>query len=157
SGASYLVASDFNNDGYADFAVSYGYDEELFLVQLNTGNGTFEDRGPTFPAENGNGAVYNGRAQLAADLDGDGWTDLLGGIPLLVHFGKGDGTFEAALLCRAGEEPVGGGPLKAADLNGDGLIDLVVGGTVLLSSTPPTSRCQFGSTYTYAPTGAGPV
>ncbi len=66
----------------------------------------------------------------AADLNGDGFTDLVvenyGGGTVSVLIGNGDGTFAPAATYAVGSAPEG---VKIADFNGDGYPDLVVANT----------------------------
>jgi hypothetical protein len=91
----------------------------------NRGDGTFED----VTAAAGVGDTGYGFSALAADLDGDGHTDLyvLNDGPNRLYHNRGDGTFED-VTSRAG---VAGDACSVAgtvlDADGDGTLDLYVG------------------------------
>jgi hypothetical protein len=123
--ASGIALADFDGDGKLDAAL-YRADRPGLTLRLGQGDGTFpKERTITVPVSGNIGAV------AAADLDGDGHSDLVvsAGGSLLVLLGKGDGTFAAA-------QPVPGGAasaIAAVDLDGDHRIDLIVssaGGSV---------------------------
>lgn len=90
---------------------------------------------------------------LAADLDGDGWADLLwieeGTDAVRVRYSRGDGRFEPAV-----SYPTAAGPaaISVADLNGDRTPDLAVAcpraGTtsVLISVAPRSFQAAFDVT-----------
>jgi hypothetical protein len=132
--ADWLVAvGDLNRDGHPDLVTSDidaepGYDDEpgmwAYTVRLGNGDGTFRA-----PMRQGQGFRCWGLG--LADLDGDGLLDLAicnhgddrgysSGV--LVHLGRGDGTFGPARLFQTAWNPVS---LAIADLNGDGKLDLI--------------------------------
>lgn len=116
-----IVVGDFNGDGNADLAAGGGatfpYSHNI-TVHLGMGNGSFA--APLF-VEGGGGAL------AAADLNGDGLTDLAvqaGHEHLRALLSKGDGTFAVAATPSAGgTNPVA---LAVADFNKDGRPDIAV-------------------------------
>lgn len=114
-----LVVGDFNRDGWSDVVVT---DSRLpggvvYLAGLRGG----ELASPLF-LETGGAA----RSIAAADLDGNGTTDLAvagdaaGAVSVLL--GRGDGTFISTPALSAGERPVS---IASGDLDRDGRLDLV--------------------------------
>lgn len=128
SGVAWL---DYDGDGWTDlylvqsgaFPPGGGHDATNRLFR-NRGDGTFEDVTP------GSGAGDRGYGQgvTAADIDGDGWTDLYltnFGADTLLH-NRGDGTFDNQTA--ASGLGLGGWSSSAAlaDGDGDGDLDLYV-------------------------------
>jgi len=131
-----LVFGDFDHDGHADLAVTQAwtfFDPITGGVSLlpGLGDGTFGAQ-TTLAADPGRGPA------LAADLNGDGVTDLaVGNLPdggLSVFLSRGDGTFDPERTY-----PTGAGPatILDGDLDGDGLRDLVVVNEGLYYPTTP--------------------
>jgi hypothetical protein len=70
-----VVAADINNDGLMDLFVANDTVQNFLFV--NRGKGRWEELGLTSEVGYGaNGNVRSGMGVDAADLDGDGWTDL---------------------------------------------------------------------------------
>ncbi|MBI1747078.1 MAG: VCBS repeat-containing protein [Acidobacteria bacterium] len=121
-----LVTGDFNNDGFADFAIRTG-DSRSVCVWLSNGDGTFQ-RPVCYMAGPAPMSI------LAGDLNNDGNLDLLALNPergplvngVAVLLGNGDGTFQTSRLLY----PAGAYPrlFSLADLNGDGNLDVAVVG-----------------------------
>jgi hypothetical protein len=116
----FVVAADFNKDGFLDLAASNTVSHSI-TVFLNRKNGTFE-AGAEYPTKG-----FTPYALAAGDLDGDGHVDLVCGNMFSVNFSifynKGNGTFEDAVTVK-GEA----GPMFTAisDLDGDGRSDLAI-------------------------------
>jgi hypothetical protein len=123
----YLAVADFNQDTFADIAVSNQNDNTLTIL-LGNGDGTFTQATGSPITSN-----YNPAQIVAADFNGDGVPDLAvanftavfpsttGNVVVLL--GKGDGTFTPAPLINVGLNPLA---LLAADFNQDGNTDLAV-------------------------------
>lgn len=121
--ATIIVASDFDGDGAIDLFVPHR-DGGRSLMLWNDGTGRFggaaEPFGPT---------RVSVRASAAADIDGDGVTDLvLGDLEtkrILVFRNLGKRRFADAVEISRGE--LEAGAIAVADLNKDGMQDIVVG------------------------------
>jgi hypothetical protein len=115
SGARALVKGDFDNDGRVDLAVSCA---DGVAVLRNPGTGALES--PALHPTGGAPVSLD-----AADLDGDGWLDLIASVPgsgaVAVLFGAKDLAFSPPRLWAAGGAV---GSTVAADVNGDGRLDL---------------------------------
>jgi hypothetical protein len=116
-----VAVGDFNGDGNEDVAVTSNF-PPVVAVLLGQGNGTFQP-----PV--GYSVLANPASLVAGDFNNDGELDLAvsGGKNsnnrISVLLGKGDGTFQSAIVRGAG----GVGPMVAADFNQDGNLDLAVG------------------------------
>ncbi len=156
-GGNPAVAADFNNDGYTDIAaigVSV-YDAGYPQMSLGIGGGYFTDFYQTVDA------TYDPATALAAaDVNRDGWTDLIMANPngsVDVLLGIGDGTFSPTHNFPVEANP---GAVAIADLNEDGKPDIVV--TSNPSSTAGTLTVALGNgdgTFSTQPTAiaAAPV
>lgn len=105
-----LCTGDFDNNGDIDLAVGSGFN--YMLVALGNGDGTF---GSATQFTTG-----GGRSITAADVNGDGKTDLA--TTLSVMSGNGTGGFGAPVSLAMGVAPIS---LISDDFNGDGKADLV--------------------------------
>lgn len=141
-----LTLADLNGDGKLDVAVVGGVRNilpgEAVSISLNTGGGIFADA-VTY-ASTLQSQIWDDPEPTfikAADVDGDGMTDLVytnsefGTVGVL--FGKGDGTYFSPVEYAAGGYAFG---LTLADVNQDGALDVVTAGddfsgvTVLLNN-----------------------
>ncbi|HKP94794.1 MAG TPA: VCBS repeat-containing protein [Fibrobacteria bacterium] len=121
-----LAVEDFDRDGNLD-AVFVMEDGGVHQYYLGNGDGSFRNVSERIPSCVGNGVE-------AADVDGDGWKDVLiacaGGGPgaqdlLLINDKQGGFRNETAKRLPALTES--SQDVKAADLDGDGDLDVVVG------------------------------
>lgn len=118
SGSFGISSADFNADGKADLAVTL-YDDSTIAIMQNLGS--------RFQILRYVSAGAGPHGVVAADFNGDSKADLVVSDPdggaLRVMLGKGDGTFQPAVVL-----PTGGAtpqPVLAVDLNLDGILDLV--------------------------------
>ncbi len=149
------TAGDVNGDGYSDFIVSSPLHSNGLYKQ---GRAYLYLGAPSAPADraawtltgNQNGATVGTALAFAGDVDGDGFSDLLAGVPLYDHgqtdegravLFRGSATGFAAASDwsyesnQAGAQ-AGGTVASAGDVNGDGYTDVVVGAP--LYDTPAT-------------------
>jgi len=121
-----IALADTRGNGSLDvIGVGYGAINVLF----GAANGTFH-QGPT--SQVGTADIIS---PTAADLDGDGRTDIVfsgylnnqGATGVGVSLGNGDGTFQSAVTYPAGTDRFIGN-LVTGDFNGDGILDAVTAG-----------------------------
>jgi len=162
AGAWAIALGDVNGDGKLDVVVS-GFGNLSTL--LGNGDGTFQ---PTIDSTG-----VNPLHVALADFNGDGkldavtvpWPSFGDSLPIAVHFGNGDGTFQPAILYSGGYYPIN---VAIGDFNGDGAPDLAFGGnysgtTILLNtggtfltltSSPNPSTLQQNVTFTVTVTAS---
>jgi hypothetical protein len=143
-----LDSGDFNGDGYADLAVAANFADNgaqdngevsIYYGGPNGLNSTAAIVLTKTPAEKG---AFFGREQGVGDVNGDGFIDLIEGVPFAdngaqdngevrVFFGSTSGihTTTDIILTRrpAAQNNQFGYSIRVGDVNGDGVNDLVVG------------------------------
>lgn len=128
-GGSGIAAGDINNDGLDDLLMLGGLGNRLYL---NLGKGKFSDITESagikwLRKDNTYGET---RQPLIADLDNDGWQDIV--ITYVndlhrVYRNNGDGTFEDKTdTAGLGGDHLVGGPATVFDYDGDGLLDIYI-------------------------------
>jgi FG-GAP-like repeat len=124
----YLALGDFNHDGKLDFATSGN------LLALSNGDGTFQAPAPFVPNVLPPTAKSGFTNLAAADLNGDGWPDVVLGDAqnyyLYVLINDQHGGFTQSVIS---SEPAAG-QIAFADLNRDGKLDMVTAGVPDLNS-----------------------
>lgn len=122
-----ILPADFNLDGKIDLAITLESPDAAngqLAVLLGNGDGTFQ------PAVFG---PLQSSSLTAADVNGDGMPDIVGGAADGVYgqfgylLGNGDGTFQPEVLLDGLI-----GPLVVADLNGDGQPDIAGSGPAIV-------------------------
>jgi hypothetical protein len=131
-----ITSGDFNRDGKPDVAVGTGQGVDIWT---NIGSGKF-----TGPVSYGLSAI--GASVLAADINNDGWLDLVvlsandyssGVTQLLTLLNNGDGTFRNGTAITTQLPPQS---FALGDLNNDGKVDLVA---LACDYSTTTAKCQF--------------
>jgi FG-GAP-like repeat/RTX calcium-binding nonapeptide repeat (4 copies) len=157
---------DFNNDGHLDFVVlQANIGPSLYVFDTTEQRFKVTD---VFPG----GRIYDEAVGISvADVNGDGWTDLLvaeNNSTTIIYLNNGGSNF-IEYVSGSTEGLYHYGSIGLADINGDGLIDIPVGGTngvfINTSSTPAHAvnisvlgqngeRNQYGRTVTLTPTNS---
>ncbi|MBE0566633.1 MAG: FG-GAP repeat protein [Krumholzibacteria bacterium] len=136
------TAGDVNGDGYADLLVGYrGYGDDEGRIELFYGNFDGPTAYPNWAVSGSQAGARLGPVATAGDVDGDGFSDVLGGAP----FYDGVSTDRGLVSCwHGGPEGLrrlpgwvaesnqagalfGMAVAAAGDANGDGFDDLLIG------------------------------
>ncbi|MBW7884714.1 MAG: ScyD/ScyE family protein, partial [Caldilineaceae bacterium] len=127
---------DYDNDGWLDlYVVNSHAEDEAAYWRAQGGlphNALFHNEGGRFEdvsAASGTDLVMRGNGCVAADLNGDGWSDLYITAygPNALLWNNGDGTFTEGAAAAGVAAPEWSSAAVVADLNNDGLLDLFVG------------------------------
>ena len=145
-GGSGLAAEDIDNDGHVDLLFLGGAGARLYR---NQGDGSFKDVSREMGLQwnrKSDGLPGEMRQPIIADLDNDGWQDVVITYVDEAHRvyrnlqGKGfEDVTEKAALGGAGAV---GGPATVADFNNDGLLDIYIGyfGDYVRGALPTLAR-----------------
>jgi Bacterial Ig-like domain (group 3)/FG-GAP-like repeat len=139
----YGASLGLTRDGSSLIGAYIDFNNDLYAGSANLGTGVYS----------ANELVTgNANTMVAADLDGDGYPDLLVQAaysnsqitPITVYHNNGDGTFTAGVTVLSGVSVFG---FTADDVNGDGKVDLVVAtASNQLLVLPGNGHGTFGST-----------
>lgn len=135
SRCNYLIAADYDNDGWTDFLATGHVDGDWYAKLYRNNLGYFEE--VEYPVDDNLGRrslprVVKGSIQ-AADLNNDGYVDLIisgenadNGFSTMttVYFNNGDGTFKS-ITDDSVFQGQNRGTTFAVDVNNDGYLDLV--------------------------------
>ena len=114
AGPTGIAVGDWDNDGNVDLATTNQNNDTLSIF-VGAGDGTFTvSQTYDLPDEGGGGRIQ------PADLDGDGFLDLVATFSCLILTGAGDGTFTDS-----GNSPGSCNQIHVIDTNDDGRLDIV--------------------------------
>jgi hypothetical protein len=141
-GANWVAVGDLNGDGIADIALADAVGVKLLMHTGAAGTTTYAAPVSIF-TQTPNGAVSGANVIAIADLNGDGFNDLLitdpgstGGasptVSVLIQDATHPGQFLAPVIYAIAPYSVATS-IVVTDLDGDGLPDIVVGGTTATS------------------------
>jgi phospholipase C len=146
-----VIATDFNNDGYADLMIVNNKNNTLTILP-GKGTGAFGNAAAAISLASAPSAV------IAGDFNVDGKVDIAvvsqAANTVTVYLGNGNDTFQAGVVYATG---IGPDSIAVADVNGDGFLDLVTANSTAgsVSVLLGTGTGTFG-THTDFVTGAGP-
>jgi hypothetical protein len=155
-GRAVASAGDVNADGYADIAIGAPSTDGTFVnegaVYVHHGAPGGPNAAPNWSRLGGQtGAELGAAVSLAGDVNGDGYTDLVTGAPLMdvsgpdqgvvsIYYGSASGLLVNAVWSRTGptQSRLGAAVGTAGDVNGDGYADMIVGAP--FNSNPLTAE-----------------
>ncbi|MCP4359020.1 MAG: hypothetical protein GY796_13450, partial [Chloroflexi bacterium] len=147
---------DYDNDGWLDLYLINSYaEEEVDYWQNNGGlprNGLFRNDNGRFQnvsSQSNSNLALRGNGCVAADFNGDGWTDIhiTADVPNKLLWNNGDGTFSEGGAAAGIDTPEWNSAAVVADLNLDGWPDLFVGSFIDLDNPVPRPSGAFPQDY----------
>ncbi|MCP4168344.1 MAG: ScyD/ScyE family protein [Chloroflexi bacterium] len=147
---------DYDNDGWLDlYLVNSHAEEEVDYWQDHGGllrNVLYRNEQGQFvdvSAETETDIALRGNGCLAADLNGDGWTDMFitADGPNALLWNNGDGAFSEGAAAAGLDSPEWNSAAVAGDLNGDGLLDIFVASFIDLEKKVPKPAGLFPQDY----------
>jgi hypothetical protein len=136
------AVGDLNRDGKADVLA---FESSSMRMWLGKGDGTFTQAGLVSSSQ----PLINVQSVIIADLDGDGNADIIvvqypnqPGLPLLIYYGNGDGTFQDVVLLPLSHSY---NQLVVADMNRDNKPDLVLSDGAGIAVIANLGNRSFGS------------
>ncbi|MBX7138342.1 MAG: FG-GAP-like repeat-containing protein [Oligoflexia bacterium] len=114
---SHFALGDFNGDGNVDIAATEGLGSTLKIFNGN-GAGSASDTGQLYAG------VTDGYLQ-SADLNGDGYLDLVATNRVLFNLGNGVFNDQGAVTASYSGATAAGATFGLADTNGDGILDII--------------------------------
>ncbi len=120
----HMIVGDFDNDNLKDVMVRFAQPARDHQIYRNNGDGTFT------AVANASGAFSSTTMQFLLDANADGKGDLViaFGTGYRIHFGNGDGTFQAPIDLGFGFF------ILTGDFNGDGWTDFITGNGLVLNN-----------------------
>jgi len=143
-----VVSADFNNDGWPDIYVAC--DQTPSLLYENRHDGTFKERAAEAGvAYNADGRVQSGMGVAVADVDGNGFLDIVktnfsGDLPSLYLNEDGHFFHDAAQESGLGAHQLLGWGTAFVDADEDGRPDLIIANGHVY---PDIDRSKLGETY----------
>ncbi len=152
---------DINGDGFADIV---GFGETLVTAALGKADGTFGtpytafNDDAHFTPSDGGWTSFNKYPRQLADINGDGFEDIVGfgQTKVFAALGNANGTFSPVYTALDGSYTVDDGgwdsfdkyPRQLGDINGDGFADIVGFGETLVTAALGKADGTFGTPYT---------
>jgi hypothetical protein len=160
-GANWVAIGDLNHDGSPDVTISDYYGVKVAFHTGPAGSNSYAVPTRVY-TESGNAALYGANVVAVADVNGDGFDDLIITDPgpagasapfvaVMLQSSTSPGTFAAPVAYATAPGTVAQS-LQVVDIDGDGLPDIIVGAdqavSVLLNTT--ASPGSFGAATNYA-------